>query len=323
VEVTCYERATVVMNERSAGSSRIFRLAHGSAELVALAQSAGAGFRRWARDAGTPLLTTCGCVVSGPEAPAWAAAMERAGARWQMVQGACGGLRLPAVDPPAEALVDPAGAVIDVDAVRAHLTALTCRWVVHEPVYALETVPSGAVVWSVSGHARFDVVVVAAGAGTSPLVAQVGLYTPCALAHHVRFGFPAPQSAGWQCWIDTPAVGLGTYQHRGGPGRWSIGGHLDPALTTWEVGREAAAEVAEQSVLRYARERLTVEPRIVERLYCTTTPGLGDGFTVRRTGSVLAVYGENLFKFAPVLGDLLAAACRDGSAPCAPMRERG
>ena len=58
-----------------------------------------------------------------------------------------------------------------------------------------------------------------------------------------------------------------------------------------------------------------MEPRIVDTLYCTPTPGLGDGYHVRRSGPVLAVYGENLFKFAPVLGATLATACAEGSTP--------
>jgi sarcosine oxidase len=38
-------------------------------------------------------------------------------------------------------------------------------------------------------------------------------------------------------------------------------------------------------------------------------PGLGDGFHVQHAGRVVSVHGENLFKFAPVLGASLAAAC--------------
>jgi sarcosine oxidase len=81
--------------------------------------------------------------------------------------------------------------------------------------------------------------------------------------------------------------------------------------------REAAA-AHEQAVLRYAREHLAVEPRDVERIYCATTPNLGDGFTVRRNAAALAVYEENLFKFAPVLGRLLATACLNGSTSSSP-----
>jgi sarcosine oxidase len=94
---------------------------------------------------------------------------------------------------------------------------------------------------------------------------------------------------------------------------WSIGAHLDPAATAWEVGREQACAAHEEAVLRYVRDQLVIEPRVVERLYCVSSPNSDDGFTVRRNGSVLAVYGDNLFKFAPILGEMLAAACCDGS----------
>ena len=43
--------------------------------------------------------------------------------------------------------------------------------------------------------------------------------------------------------------------------------------------------------------------------------GTGDGITFGRNGPLLAVWGENLMKFAPVLGDALAAAAVDGSTP--------
>jgi sarcosine oxidase len=315
VDAVCYERSGVLMNERSAGSSRIFRLAHPTPDLVRLAQSARVGFREWEKTAGTPMVSDSGCVISGDNAPGWATAMKEAAAPYEVVDGASERLRLPALEPPSEALLDPSGGVVDVDAVRAHLGTLTRGTVVHEHVYALEADPIGASVWSPTGKARFDVVVVAAGAGTSPLAAQVGIYTPTALAHHVRFSFPVDRCEVWQCWIDTPTAGLSTYQHQSGPGVWSVGGHLDPAATAWEVGLDAATTASRETVLRYVREHLEVQPRIVDSLYCATTPDLGDGFEVRRNGSILVVYGENLFKLAPVLGGVLAAACTNGSTP--------
>ncbi len=311
----CYERSSAAMNERSAGSSRIFRLAHLSPELVRLAQSARAGFRRWEEATGTALIDRSGCVISGTDVAERASAMEAAEAPYEIVTAPPGQVALPAIAPPTESLFDLSGGVIDVDAVRAYLTALTRSVVVHESVYALETNPGSATVWSPSGNAHFDAVVVAAGAGTCPLAAHVGIYTPPSLTHHVRFTFPIDRSARWPCWINKPAVGMSTYQHRSGPGRWSVGGSLDPALTAWEHGREAAAAASEEAVLRYVREQLMVQPRIIDRLYCTTTPELGDGFEVRRNGPVLAVYGENLFKLAPVIGEVLAAATLDGSTP--------
>jgi sarcosine oxidase len=311
VDVVCFERSGAVMGERSAGSTRIFRLAHTDPDLVRLAAAARDGFDRWTAEAGAPMIDRCGCVVSGGDAAERAAAMDEAGAAFAMVEPGSDRLRLPAAVTASPVLIDPEGGVVDVDAVRAVLVARADGAVVHEPVHTLDD--SGAVV-SRGGAGRFDAVVLAAGAGTSALASQVGLSTPAELQHHVRFTFPVGDGP-WQAWIDTPEDGLGTYQHRSGPGRWSVGGSVDPALVVRHVGRDAAVEASREVVLAYARERLAVEPRIVESLYCTHVPDTGDGIEFRRAGRVLAVYGENLMKFAPVLGDLLAAAAVDGSTP--------
>jgi sarcosine oxidase len=44
-------------------------------------------------------------------------------------------------------------------------------------------------------------------------------------------------------------------------------------------------------------------------------PNLGDGVEFRRNGPILAVYGDNLMKFAPVLGEALAEAAVSGRTP--------
>lgn len=304
-EVVCYERAGEPMAERSVGSSRIFRLAHREPELVRLAADARAGFERWAERAGRPMIVPSGCVISGADVPVWAAAMEAAAAPLELRPDA-EQLRLPTRRPPAEALLDPSGGVVDVDAVREFLTGLTGRALRLE---AVEAVDADGHVWARSGSSRFDVVLLAAGAGTSELAARVGIAVPAELEHHARFTFPVDAAVAWRSWIDLPAAGLGTYQHASGPGRWAVGGHLDPAATAWPVGRDAATAVSRDAVLEYAREHLAVEPRIVETVYCTPTPGLGDGFRIQRADRVVAVHGENLFKLAPVLGTALAAAC--------------
>jgi sarcosine oxidase len=304
-EVVCYERADGPMAERSAGSSRIFRFAHREPELVARAVDARAGFDRWAERAGRPMIVPSGCVISGADVAQWAAAMDAAGVPFEMAAEPQR-LLLPARKPPAEALLDPSGGVVDVDAVREYLTGLTRKALRHEPVDAVD---AGGHVWTRSGAARFDAVLLAAGAGTPSLAAEVGIAVPGELEHHARFTFPVDPHVAWRSWIDLPAAGPGTYQHASGPGRWAVGSNLDPAVTAWEVGRDAATAASREAVLEYAREHLGVEPRIVETIYCTPTPGLGDGFHVQRAGRVVAVHGENLFKFAPVLGATLAAAC--------------
>jgi sarcosine oxidase len=314
-DVTCYERSAVLMGERSAGSSRIFRLAHRTEPLVRLAQRARAGYALWERRAGARMIGGQGCALSVADWRVWASAMAAADVAVDVVDGSSSRLLVPAVKPPEVALVDGAGGVIDANAVRAHLTALAGHVIAREAVYAIENQRSVAAVFTCGGRAEFDAVLVAAGAGTPPLAEQVGIYLPGALAHHIRFTFPIADDVDWQCWIDKPAEGLSTYQHQTGPGRWAVGGSVDPALVAWEAGRQGATDASRAVITRYVRQRLVAVPTTVDSLYCTTVPNLGDGFTVHRSGSVLAVFGENLFKLAPVLGDVLADACLTGGTP--------
>ena len=303
VDAVCFERSGVVMGERSAGSSRIFRLAHTDPDLVLLAAQARAGFARWAERAGRPMVDRCGCVVSGGDAADRAAAMKTAGAAFELVEPGSDRLRLPATVTAGPVLVDPEGGVVDVDAVRALLVARAGHAVVPKAVDAVEPAGAGAVVRTRRRTRNFDAVVLAAGSGTSALAAQVDIATPSALVHHFRVTFPFDEGAArHQSWIDGPADGLHTYQHRSGPGRWSLGGTVDPELVAWEVGRDAAVAASREVLLAYARERLTVEPRIVDGLDRNACADAGDGITFLRSGPVLAVHGENLMKFGPVLG---------------------
>jgi sarcosine oxidase len=235
VEVVCFERSTV-MGERSAGSSRIFRLAHVDADLVRLAHRARAGFARW----GAGIVDPVGCVVSGGDAAQRASAMAAVGVAHEL-RDTADGLGLPVSGPvAAPVLLDPAGGVVDVDAVRTRLIELAGHAVVHAEVERVD----GAAVRVGGATPAFDAVVLAAGAGTAALAAEVGIDLPSALQHHARFTFPldgGPRPA----WIDAPAAGLRTYQHRSGPGRWSVGGTVDAAAVAWAVGpAEATRGVA-------------------------------------------------------------------------------
>lgn len=313
-EVTCYESGSI-MGERSVGSTRIFRLAHVDPDLVRLAQQAREGFDRWSKDADRPMIVGSGCVVTGSDMADRAAAMTKAGAEYELVGARSQRLRLPVVTEPAAALVDVGGGVVDIDAVRDFLTARAGASVVRDQVYALDITAAGAVaVTSASGRAEYDALILAAGANTSHLAAQVGIYTLPLLAHHVRFTFRV-DGDGWQSWIDKPPAEVGTYQHQSGPGLWAVGGYVDPSLTVWEAGRDAAIEASRVALLDYVRARLTVDPTIVDSIYCTTVPNLGDGVNYRRNGPVLAVYGDNLMKLAPALGQALADAIVEGTMP--------
>jgi sarcosine oxidase len=318
VDVRCYE-AGEPMGERSAGDTRIFRLAHAYPDLVELAARSRALFAEWSERAGAALVDEVGTVISGAEATTRATAMAAAGAAHEIVDAASPKLRLPARTVDGPALIDPAGGVIRVDRIRAFLVEAVGNRRRRARVEAVEETTAGVRVRSGTGTDTVDAALICAGAGTSALAAGAGIDTPPALEHHLRVSFPirpgSPEP--WQCWITGPAgAAPGTYQHLAARGTWAVGGDLDPALVAWDGGRPAAEQASREALTAYVAEHLPfVEPRPIAEVYCTHNPSLGDGLQFARHGRVLATYGENLMKFAPLLGEMLADACVTGSTP--------
>ncbi|MEU4689044.1 FAD-dependent oxidoreductase [Actinoplanes sp. NPDC023714] len=307
-DVTCLE-AGEPMGERSAGDTRIFRLAHAYPDMVELAGRARRLFPEGCVDG-------AGTVVSGDGVESWASAMAAAGATHEIVAAGSRSLRLPATDIAGPILVDPAGGVIRVDRLRTHLIGIAHRHLRRARVDLLERAGDRVRIWSPDGPEEFDTALICAGAETSGLAAGVGIMTPPALEHHVRFSFPirpeAPRPL--RCWITLG--GFGTYQHSSAAGTWAVGADVDPVLVSWAGGREAAEQASRDAVTAYvARELPFVEPRVVGQLYCTHNPDLSDGLQFVRSGPILTIYGENFMKFAPLLGAMLAEALIDGSTP--------
>ncbi|MEV6345599.1 FAD-binding oxidoreductase [Actinoplanes sp. NPDC051851] len=313
IDVQCYE-AGEPMGERSAGDTRIFRLAHAFPDMVELAARSRTLFAEWSELAGTPLVEDVGTVVSGAHAAEWATAMATAGAAHEVVEAGSPLLRLPARDFSGPALIDPAGGVIRVDRIRTFLVGAIGTRLRPAHVDAVEETPSGVRVTAGPDASTFDAAVICAGEGTSALID-----IPSALEHHLRVSYPirpgAPEP--FQCWITKPADGeLGTYQHLAAPGTWAVGGDVDSSLVSWAGGREAAEQASLELLTAYVSEHLPfVEPRPIARVHCTHNPDLEDGLHFVRRGRVLATYGENLMKFAPLLGATLAQAAADGSTP--------
>jgi sarcosine oxidase len=311
-DVTCYE-AVAPMSGRSAGASRIFRLAHGTPELVRLAQASLDGYRAWGERAGAELIDHSGLVVTGPLVDAWPAAMSAAGAEYRLTDR----LDLPILRVPGRALVDPAGGVLDAHSTGRYLTAKTTGVVVRERVDRLEHHDDTTRVWTAAGPQDFDATVICAGAGTAVLAGQVGIPIPAEVGHHARFSFRLRDPAAHPpCILEYSGASVGTYQHLTGPGLWAVGAHLPADEVAWTVGRANVVARARDVTSRYVRENLDgVEDKPVEELYCTFPVDWGDGYIVERRGGFLAVHGDNLFKLAPVLGRLLGEAALHGTTP--------
>ncbi|MCO1659126.1 FAD-dependent oxidoreductase [Pseudonocardia humida] len=316
-EVRCYE-ADTPMAARSVGDTRIFRLLHQRPELVDWAARARERWRAWGERAGRPLVGDEGAVVGGDIGP-WTAAMSAAGAPFEVTDTRP---ELPAAAPGGPFLLDPGGGVVRAADTGRFLLDVVGAALVGEAVADLRVSGGLVEVASTTGTATFDAAVVAAGAGTAGLAAPLGVAVPDALVHHHRFTFPLRDPARVPpAWIDRSASwrpGFGSYGQLAGPGRWAIGAHADQLDESWESGREAVELRSRQLVTAYVQEYVTgALPEVVETVYCAAPPGLGDGVSAAVAGPVVVVWGDNLFKFAPVLGAALADAALDRELPAA------
>ena len=325
-EVRCFEKSAPG-NAESAGLTRIFRCAHGDPILVDLAQQSRALWRAWERRYGRRLIGADGLIVTGPAtATRWQQSMQDAGAPFRILDGPEARRLLPLNRfPDGPILWDPsAGATRarrTIDCLRADLG----REIVPAEVLELKPRSAGLRLETSAGPWTCDEVVVAAGIDAPHLAAQVGLELPTRSDHHVRFTFdwrgdPPEQVA---CWIDDSGVygeGLSSYgQPVGSTGRYAIGvrpaGEDAPdAVGAEELSRRSLAIA--RPYIQAALPDLDSEP--LAELQCTSNhAGFpdGDGFGALRSEGVTIVYGNNLFKFGPLIGELLGRSALQHELP--------
>jgi sarcosine oxidase len=326
-EVRCFEKA-VPGHAESIGLTRIFRHAHGDPALVRLALRAGEGWRAWENRFGHRLLGAEGLLITGDAlAPAWERALRVAGASCQALDPAAFTERLPiGQPPPAAVLWDPAAGAIRARRTIDLLRQSVAGHIVPAEVLDLASQGTGVQVHTTEGTWACDEALITAGIDTPGLAARVGVHVPAKLIRHARLTFAPrrPQGNGaLACWIDqSGAYGADLSAYAvpvGTTGRYAVGvsadGHDFPgSLDVEEVSRRSAALAR-----RYVPAALPgLDPLPVDEVRCAyNTVGLpeGDGFRIERRGAVTVLYGNNLFKFAPVLGALLSQAVLHGAVP--------
>lgn len=324
-EVVVFETGAP-MAARSAGSSRIFRLAHADSGLVAYAAAAAGLWADWTHRAGNRLVGQQTMVLTGPEAGEWADAMADAGVDHTFLDEVDPSLGLPVSSLPGPALIDPAGGVIDAPATGRFLRAAIGRRVHQEFIYRIEPHDDWVTVYGSGGVHEVDRVVIAAGRGSLELASQVDVFVPTMLSHHARFTFRLKDpEATPPCWLDRTESwrpGITSYQHLSGPGLWSVGLNLPPEDEDWERGRDDVVDESRELVQSYVRDTLVgVADEIVDEVHCDTPAALGDGVHVATTGPVTVVWGANLFKHAPAIGQTLANSAINDLLPQVPRSE--
>jgi sarcosine oxidase len=322
VDVRVFEAARPGAGQ-SAGRTRIFRHAHRRLELVQLAVEARARWEALEEELGTPILGREGMLLTGPTAEDVAALLDGAGAPGRLLDGPEQAEVMPVLSPPGgPALLDELGGSTDVRAAIDGLVAALGERLVLAQVFA---VASGrtALVDSSEGIWEAERAVLCAGAGLGELGPAVGVDVPLAISCHPRATFRVRDGS--------LAGQLPALQEQSGTFGEIVYGAAFPDEPFYAIGlagergdvpfgphREAEATGLVERISAYVRRALPgLDPEPVGVRLCLQTllPEGSDNFGIWGAGPVLALAGDNLFKFAPLVGRMLAEAALGESDP--------
>ena len=188
-------------------------------------------------------------------------------------------------------------------------------------MFGLRESPGGGVELRTSeGIWAAERVIVCAGAQVLPLAAELGLDIPLEIEVHTRASFR----------VREPGPPLACLQDRSNVHGETVYAAPMPDGREYAIGlgteHEPPVEEALARLTAYVERGmpgLDPEPASVRLCQTSILPWGADAFAVWRTGSVRVLAGANLFKFAPLLGELLAEDERRGAvAGAAPRRRR-
>jgi sarcosine oxidase len=298
---------------QSAGRTRVFRHGHDDERLVRLAVRARAEWERLEEELGARLLGRQGVLICGPNVAERAAAFEAAGVPARLLDRDEQVAALPVLAPPEdEALLDELGGSIDVRAAIGGLGEPIADRIVTAQVFELRQ-RSGDVqlhtsegVWS-AGRA-----IVCAGAEVRELSSALDLEIPLEIEVHTRASFR----------VREPGASLACLQDRSNVHGETVYASPMPDGLEYAIGLgeedEPPVEEALARLGAYAERAvpgLDPEPASVRLCKTSILPWGGDAFAVWRAGDIAVLAGANLFKFAPLLGELLAGDDVDDLSP--------
>jgi sarcosine oxidase len=329
-EVRCLERAQPGAGQ-SAGLTRIFRHVHDTPELVALARRSLGRWRAWEARSGRQLVGQEGLVFHGDDAERVLGLLRGAQLEAEPAGAAAQREALPILAPPdGEAVIDRGAGAIRVRRALSLLSGWLGAALVSAEVFGLRVEGDGVLAHTSEGFVRAAAAVVCAGARTATIARTLGVELPVAHSCHLRATFdvrPEARARTLACWIDRSGVaGDAAYGSPiGSSGRYAIG--LGDPDANVPVAPDAGTLPAEGD-LRPALDRLRalvarsmpgLEPEPVGLRLCVSTrlPWSDDGFAAWQAGPVTLFAGNNCFKHAPVLGELLAESVLGGRVPAA------
>jgi sarcosine oxidase len=302
---------------QSAGRTRVFRHGHDDERLVGLALRARGEWERLEEELGVRLLRREGVLVCGPNVPERATAFEAAGVPARQVDRKGQAEALPVMAPPGgDALLDELGGSIDVRAAVDGLAGALRERIIRAQVFEIDERADGVLIRSSEGLWSADRVIVCAGAQVHALSEQLGLDIPLQIELHMRASFR----------VREPGARLACLQDRSGAHGEVVYAAPMPDGREYAIGlgteHEPPVDEALARLRAYAERGmpgLDPDPASVRLCRTSILPWDADAFAVWRAGAVDVLAGANLFKFAPLVGELLA----DRSDELAPEHQLG
>jgi sarcosine oxidase len=303
IDCVCFDAAGPGSGQ-SAGRTRVFRHGHDDERLIRLATRARVEWERLEGELGVRLLGREGVLIRGPNVAERAAAFAAAGVPARLVDRDEQASVLRVFEPPEdEGLLDELGGSIDVRAVIDGLVAALRDRLVSARVFEVRERGAGVELHTSEGLWSAERAVLCPGAQLHELTPGLGLEIPLRIDLHTRASFPVRDpGAPLACLQDRSGVhGETVYAAPMPDGREyaiGLGGELEPPVD------EALARLT-----RYVERGMPgLDPVPASVRLCQTSvlPWGTDGFAVWRAGRIDLLAGANLFKFGPLLGELLA-----------------
>jgi sarcosine oxidase len=289
---------------QSAGRTRVFRHGHDDERLVRLAVRARGEWERLEDELGTRLLGRQGVLICGPHIDERAPAFETAGVPARFVDRDEQVGVLPVIEPPEDrGLLDELGGFIDVRAAIDGLAAALAGQLVAARVFSVTPDGDGVALHTSEGLWSAERAIVCPGAGLDALAGNLGLDIPLTIDLHTRAAFP----------VREPGAPLACLQDRSDVHGETVYAAPMPDGRHYAIGLGADGEPPVDEALarltayvECGMPGLDPEPASVRLCETSILPWGADAFAVWRADNVGVVAGANLFKFGPLIGELLA-----------------
>lgn len=283
----------------------MFRHGHDDPRLVRLALRARGEWGRLEQELGVRLLGREGVLICGPNVAERAAAFEAAGVPARLVDrdGQAGALTVIA-PPEEEALLDELGGSIDVRAAVDGLAGALADQLVAARVFAVRPRGDAVELHTSEGIWEAGRAIVCPGAELHALMEELGLEIPLEIELHTRAAFT----------VREPGPALACLQDRSNAHGETVYAAPMPDGLQYAIGlgteHEPPVDEALGRLCAYVERGMPgLQPGPASVRLCKTSvlPWGADALAVWRAGKVAVLAGANLFKFGPLLGELLAA----------------